>query len=129
MMDSFILIVDDRQDDIALTELALSMIDENIRTRGVYSGEQALEFLRSADELPALILLDLKMPGIGGIEALRRIRADEQWKSIPVIVVTSSILESDGEVSQQAGATGFVHKAIRIEEYSKALAVHVKALL
>lgn len=128
-MHSFILIVDDRQDDIALTELALSMIDESIRTQGVYSGEQALDFLKTAAELPSIILLDLKMPGIGGIETLRRIRFDERCASIPVIIVTSSILESDVEVSKQAGATGFVHKAIRIEEYSKALAEHVKALI
>lgn len=128
-MNSFILIVDDRQDDIALTELALSMIDEKIRTRGVFSGEQALELLMKDAELPGMILLDLKMPGIGGIETLRRIRSDERLKSIPVIVVTSSILESDGDVSRQAGATGFVHKAIRIEEYSRALAEHVQSLL
>ena len=65
-------------------------------------GEEALKHLRGGVTLPALILLDLKMPGMSGFDVLREIRADERLKPVPVIVVTSSSLESD----RQTGPRG-----------------------
>ncbi len=125
-MDPLILIVDDRREDVDLTEIALSMLGCEFRTESVSTGELAVDYLEAAEQLPALILLDLKMPGMGGIETLRRIRADERLKNIPVVIVTCSILESDVQKSREAGATGFVHKAIRINEFSQDLGRHVK---
>lgn len=125
-MPPLILIVDDRPDDILLTEMALSMLGCEIRTESVSTGEQALEFLRTAAERPAMILLDLKMPGMGGVETLRRIRADERLNDIPVVIVTCSTLENDKKAAHEAGATGFIYKAIRLNEFSKDLAHHVK---
>ena len=106
--------------------MALSMIGCEFRTKSVSTGEQALDFLKAGEQLPNMILLDLKMPGMGGIETLRRIRADKRLKNIPVVVVTCSILESDIETTRKAGATGFIHKAIRIQEFSEDLGRHVK---
>jgi two-component system response regulator len=125
-MTPFILIVDDRPDDIVLTEMALSVPGREIRTESVSTGEGALEFLRTAPELPAMILLDLKMPGMGGLETLRRIRADARLKDIPVVIITCSTLESDIQAARLAGATGFVHKAIRLDEFSRDMEQHVK---
>lgn len=120
-----VLIVDDRPEDVQLTEIALSMIGD-IPTDSVSSGEQALEFLRVSSELPGMMLLDLKMPGMNGIETLRRIRADERYKNLAVVIVTCSSLESDQDASMAAGATGFVQKAIRINEFSDDLKQYVK---
>lgn len=125
-MQPLILIVDDRPEDVALTEMALSMLDCEVRTESVSTGEKALDFLKYAEQLPTLILLDLKMPGMGGVETLRRIRADKRLKDIAVIIVTCSLLESDRESTREAGATGFVYKAVRMNEFSEELGLHVK---
>jgi CheY-like chemotaxis protein len=66
---------------------------------------------------------------MGGIETLRKIRADERLKNIPVVIVTCSILESDEQRSREAGATAFIHKAIRINDFSEDLGRHVKCLI
>ena len=120
-----ILIIDDRSDSAHLTEMALAMLDPEIRTESVCTGEQALAFLRTTRELPALILLDLNMPGMNGIETLRQLRADERLKNIPVVIVTYSILESDVQEGREAGATGFIHKDIRLTEFSEELWRHI----
>ncbi len=124
-MQPLILIVDDRPEDIELTEMALSMTGCEFRTESAATGEDALDFLNAAEQLPDLILLDLKMPGMGGIETMRRIRADERLKSIPVVIITASVLESDKDDGSRAGASGFVHKAIRLEEFSENLRHHI----
>jgi CheY-like chemotaxis protein len=116
-----ILIVDDSPVSITLTEMALSMIDKDIRTECVFTGEGALEILKKTSQLPAVILLDLKMPGMGGIETLKRIRSDEHLKALPVIIVTSSTLESDIQETGDAGATGFVYKAISLRDFRQDL--------
>jgi CheY-like chemotaxis protein len=84
-------------------------------------GEIALEFLQSGKALPALILLDLKMPGMGGFDTLRKIRADKLLKHIPTIIVTSSSLEADKQKGQEAGADGFLHKAFDIDRFERDL--------
>ncbi len=125
-MPKKILIVDDNTEASELTQMALSMIDRNISTERVFSGEQALEFLRTTPDLPAMILTDLKMPGIGGIETLRRIRADERLKHIPVVMTTFWTFESDIKEAYRAGVSGFVNKEFSLEEFSKNLEQHVK---
>jgi CheY-like chemotaxis protein len=124
-MDTLILIVDDRQEDVWLTETALEMTGCRFRSESVATGEEALDFLKAAEQLPAVILLDLKMPGMGGLETLRRMRADKRFKDIVVIVVTCSVLESDVQESRDAGANGFIHKAISLNEFSQDLARYV----
>ena len=125
-MDPLIFIIDDRAEDVDLTEIALSMLGCKFRTESASTGEEALDLLRTAEHLPAVILLDLKMPGIGGLETLRRIRADERLKNIPVVIATCSTLLSDAREAREAGATGFVHKAIRLDEFSRDLSLHLK---
>ena len=83
------------------------------------SGEAALKYLREGEELPALILLDLKMCGMSGIETLQEIRADARINKIPVVVVTSSSLESDEKEAYTAGANGYLHKALDLKQFSK----------
>jgi len=120
-MAQFVLLVDDNPDDILLAETAISMLGKNIRLGSVFTGEAALELLGQAEELPALILLDLKMPGIDGIETLQRVRADGRLRDIPVVIVTSSTLESDQRAAREAGASGYVCKDIDLMKFCRDL--------
>ncbi len=118
-MTQTILIIDDSQDDVLITKRVLSRIRQDIRTEVAFSGEKGLALLRDGGALPSLILLDLKMPGMGGLEVLRVIRSDKRLKDIPVVVVTHSALESDVAASYNAGANGVLHKEFNIDQYCK----------
>ena len=114
-----ILIVDDNPDDIEITRIILSRMGRALKVEEATSGEAALKRLRDGNELPALILLDIKMPGMSGLDTLRRIRADGRLKAIPVIIVTSSALESDEKEAYAAGADNFLHKSIDLDCFSR----------
>lgn len=115
-----ILIVDDNADDAEFTRRALLKAGrEGLRILTVVRGEAALEVLREEEELPSLIFLDLKMPGMSGIETLRQIRADERLRRIPVVVLTNSTLESDEKEAYREGADGFLHKAFDINQFER----------
>jgi CheY-like chemotaxis protein len=116
-----ILIVDDSPTDIDLTTIALEATGREISVCSATDGESALAMLRNGLGVPALILLDLKMPGMGGIEVLRQIRADDRLREIPVVVVTSSALESDRTEAIAAGASGYIQKPLTLDQFSKAL--------
>ncbi len=117
-----ILIVDDNPDDIEITRIALEEAGRKETLAAALRGEAALDMLRVANgSLPSLILLDLKMPGMSGIDTLRQIRADEHLKHIPVIVVTSSSLEADEQEAYDAGADCFLHKAFDIDQFGNNL--------
>lgn len=120
-MTKSILIIDDSPDDIEIAHLTLARIDRGIRVSTALSGEAALELLQSAKALPALILLDLKMPGMGGFETLRKIRAAERLQHLPVVIVTSSSLETDKQKGLEAGADGFLHKSFDIDRFERDL--------
>lgn len=116
-----ILIVDDSSTDIEFTTIALEATGREISARSALDGKSALAMLRNGHGLPALILLDLKMTGMGGIEVLREIRADDRLREIPVVVVTSSSLESDRAEAIAAGASDYIHKPLALDQFSKDL--------
>jgi CheY-like chemotaxis protein len=120
-----ILIIDDNIDDIELTEIAVNAARPDAKIKTAQSGESALELLRKERELPSLILLDLKMCGMSGIELLKKIRSDSGLKKIPVVIVTSSSLQSDEKDSYAAGADGYLHKALDLQQFKD----DVKSLL
>ena len=76
--------------------------------------------------MPCSILLDLNIPGMGGIECLRRIRADESLKSIPVIMVTASSFDQDEKKAYDAGANFFLYKELDIDRYGQNLDAALK---
>jgi CheY-like chemotaxis protein len=115
------LIIDDSPTDIELATIALEATGRDISIRSATDGKSALAMLRNGLGLPALILLDLKMPGMNGIEVLREIRADDLLKEIPVVVVTSSALESDRTEAIAAGANDYIQKPLALDKFSKAL--------
>lgn len=125
-MNRTVLIVDDNPDGILLMRFALERLDPSLDVEKALSGNEALERLRSADKLPALVLLDLRMPGMSGIETLQAIRGDERLKDLPVVITTLSIVESDADAALRAGASGFVRRSISIAELSEDIAQHVR---
>jgi CheY-like chemotaxis protein len=118
-MEPTVLIIDDSEDDILLTKMVLSKIGRKIRTESASSGEAGLAALRDGSALPAMILLDLKMPGMDGFDVLRAIRADGRLCRIPVIIVTHSDLESDQEASFKNGANSFLNKSVDLDQFTK----------
>jgi len=116
-----IYIVDDSPTDIELTTIALEATGREIVVRSATDGKSALAMLRSGLGVPALILLDLKMPGMSGIEMLREIRADDRLRGLPVVVVTSSALESDKTEAIAAGASDYIQKPLALDQFSKDL--------
>ena len=113
-----ILIIDDSEDEILLTQRVLSRISPEIRSESVLSGEEGLAWLRNSPKLPVLTLLDMKMIGISGIETLRSIRADERLKHLSVAIVTNSDLQADYDAAMAAGADVVLHKSFDLEQFA-----------
>jgi two-component system response regulator len=122
--DHPILLVEDNPDDVVLTLLAFKK--NNIRNEiiVVTNGAEALDVLLPEDARPplqpALVLLDVKLPKIGGLEVLRRMRADPRTRSLPVVVLTTSSEESDIVTSYRLGANSFVRKPVVFSDFIKA---------
>jgi len=125
---SVILLVEDNPDDLELTLRAFRKSKVLNEIDVVRDGAEALDYLfragaycdRSPDALPELVLLDLKLPKIGGLEVLRRMRADERTRRIPVVVLTSSSEEKDILSSYDLGANSFVRKPVDFTQFLEA---------
>lgn len=124
-----ILLVEDNPDDEALTLRALEQQGIANRVVVVRDGAEALDYLfargqyaqRDPDDLPAVVLLDLKLPKIHGLEVLKRLRAEERTRLLPVVVLTSSSEEADVINSYQFGANSFVRKPVEFDHFCKAV--------
>jgi two-component system response regulator len=123
-----ILLVEDNPDDVELTQRALREHNLANRVKVVADGVEALAYLRPedaehspADGDPKLVLLDLKLPRVGGIEVLRRLKASERTRTIPVVVLTSSREESDLVASYQLGVNSYIVKPVDFEQFMHAV--------
>lgn len=122
-----ILLVEDDLADQKLIKISLrnEKIANDLYT--VQTGEEGLDFLyrrenyRNGTPQPDLILLDLNMPGMGGKEFLRRIKAEEKLKQIPVVILTTSEADKDILDSYKLQASGYVHKPVTLEEFKEAM--------
>jgi two-component system, response regulator len=121
-----ILLVEDNPDDEALTIRALRKHNLLNDVTVAHDGAEALEYLLPGNGAQTgqygLILLDLKLPKIGGLEVLRRVRADERTRRIPIVVLTSSKEQEDVLASYDNGANAYVRKPVRFAEFSDAVA-------
>lgn len=130
MARKFVLLVEDNPDDEALTIRALKKANVVNDVEVVRNGREALDFLfcegqyldRDPSSMPALILLDLKLPKVNGIEVLQRMRADDRTKLIPVVILTSSSQDEDVVESYQSGANSYVRKPVDFAEFADAVA-------
>ncbi|MEL6321003.1 MAG: response regulator [Cyanobacteria bacterium J06626_14] len=116
-----ILLVEDNIDDEALTIRALRRGNVNNPIQVVRDGEEALTAIFTAAPLPSVVLLDLKLPKINGLEVLQRIRADERTRVLPVVVLTSSSEERDIVESYSLGANSYVRKPVDFEQFTQAI--------
>lgn len=129
MVHKMILLVEDNPDDEALTVRALNKnkIANNLTV--VRDGVEALDFLfctgpyadRNSHETPEVILLDLKLPKVDGLEVLRRIRADERTRLLPVVILTSSKEEQDLIKSYSLGANSYIRKPVDFGQFVEAI--------
>ena len=125
-----ILLVEDNPDDAGLAIRALKK--QNLANHLVHlsDGAMALEFIfctgeyvnRQIDDRPKVILLDLKMPKVDGLQVLKAIREDERTKSIPVVIMTSSNEERDIVEGYRLGANSYIVKPVDFDNFSKAVA-------
>ena len=123
-----ILLVEDNQDDVDLTLLAFEKSNMLNRIVVVRDGEEALDYLfatgpharRDASVVPEVILLDLKLPKLDGLEVLHRLRADARTRRLPVVILTSSGEERDRVSSYDLGANSFVRKPVDFAQFMEA---------
>ena len=124
-MSRVILLVDDSADDVELTMRALRSSDVHEPIHVATDGAEALEHLFGLDgdtkpTLPALVLLDLKLPGINGVDVLKRIRADARTRTLPVVILTSSNERIDLLTCYRLGANSYVRKPVAFSEFLSA---------
>jgi CheY-like chemotaxis protein len=119
MNEKYILLAEDNDNDVVLTKRALKKCQLSYDLEVVSDGKQALDFLSSKDlsNMPSVVLLDLKLPLIDGMEILQRIRANENTKLLPVIMLTASVDEKDREKSMRLGANDFQCKPVNFDEF------------
>jgi len=128
MTDKMILLVEDNRDDEALTLRALRKNRITNEVVVVRDGAEALEYLfgtgryqgRDTTATPDLILLDLKLPKVDGLEVLRRLRADEGTRALPVVILTSSTEEQDVLKGYGLGANSYIRKPVDFDEFMEA---------
>ena len=128
-MEKKILLVEDNPRDVELTRRALGRSNVSNEMKVVEDGVEALRYFFGEDgqggcpmeELPVVVLLDLKLPKVDGLEVLRRIRSSDKTRHIPVVVLTSSSEESDIIASYDRGANSYIRKPVRFAEFSGAI--------
>ena len=129
MSDKIILLVEDNPDDVELTLRALKTNNIANEVIVVGDGEEALEYLtatgkyegRSLVDPPQVILLDLKLPKVSGLEVLRAVRADPRIRLLPVVILTSSSEEPDIITSYQLGANSYIRKPVDFNQFREAV--------
>jgi two-component system, response regulator len=115
-----ILLVEDNPDDEHLTLRALSKHNLANHVHVVRDGEEALTYL-AENVHPRLVLLDLKLPRIDGLEVLKRVKADSTLRSIPIVVLTSSRQGPDVARAYEAGANSYIVKPVDFEQFVEAV--------
>lgn len=129
MADKIILLVEDNPDEEALTVRALRKSRITNEITAVRDGAEALDYLfgigayagRDMRRMPVLIFLDLQLPGINGIEVLKRIRGDDRTKFIPVVMLTGSAEDRHVAESYRLGVNSFIQKPAEFKAFAEAV--------
>jgi two-component system response regulator len=115
------LLVEDNEDDELLMRRAFKVNRFAHEIAVARTGEQAIEWLASATALPSLVLLDLNLPKMSGLDVLREIRRDERTRLLPVVVLTSSKQDEDVIESYSLGANAYVRKPVDFAAFTEAV--------
>ena len=129
MGDKIILLVEDNADDVTLTERALKKSHILNKLVVAKDGVEALDYLfgtgiwagRDISNMPEVVLLDLKLPKINGLEVLQRMRADNRTKLLPVVILTSSREENDLIAGYTLGANSYIRKPVNFNQFVDAV--------
>ena len=129
MKNKHILLVEDNPDDVKLTLRALKKNNILNKVVVVEDGVEALDYLhgtgrfagRDLSDMPQLILLDLKMPKLDGLEVLQRIREDERTRILPVVILTTSSEDKDRIESYKLGANSYIRKPVDFNQFLEAV--------
>lgn len=129
MNEPVILLVEDNRDDEELTRLALGETKLANRLAVVRDGQEALDWLfctgkhegRDPCQVPCVVLLDLKLPKLSGMEVLERLRADQRTRTVPVVILTSSREEQDIIQGYNLGANSYIRKPVDFEQFTHAI--------
>ena len=125
MSDKVILLIEDNPDDEALTLRALKKNNILNAVRVARDGQEAVDYFfgenAASNPEPAVVLLDLKLPKVDGLEVLRRIRADERTKTQPVVILTSSKEEQDLLNGYRLGANSYIRKPVDFVQFMEAV--------
>lgn len=125
MASQTILLVEDNPDDVELTMLAFRRSRMANEILVAWNGEEALDYLlargqhegRDPKDTPALVLLDLKLPGMGGLDVLRRIRENPDTKRVPVVILTTSDDEADIVTGYNLGVNSYIRKPVDFSSF------------
>lgn len=119
--DHFVL-VEDRAEEVELFEMALE--ESKVKNRFIWlkDGEEAIAFfatdeLKQRSQLPKIIVLDLKLPKVDGLNVLQYLRSNDDYKNIPIVVLTSSSREEDKKIAYSCGANSFLVKSSDLDQY------------
>ncbi len=129
MRNDTIFLIEDNPNDVALTRRALKKSGMANPLVVAEDGQEALDYLfgtgahagRNPSDVPALILLDLKLPKINGLEILKKIRADPRTRRAPVVIMTSSNQEEDRAAGYDIGANSYIRKPVSFEQFVGAI--------
>ena len=122
-MDKLVLIVDDNQKNLKLARDLLRFA--GFRTLEAGTGEEGIA--RAAEHLPDVILMDIRLPDMDGVDALRRLKLDEPTASLPVVALTSSAMKGDRERFLEAGFDGYLEKPISVREFADQVRSYCRA--
>jgi two-component system, response regulator len=122
MKPKIILLVEDNPSDIALTQRALAKSRIANEIVVAEDGQEALDYLaQNVNELPALVLLDLKLPRVDGLEVLRQIRANARTSRLPVVILTTSQEEQDIAQGYDLGANSYIRKPVDFGQFTQSI--------
>ena len=129
MNSRLILLIEDNPSDVELTKRALERRHISNTLLVAEDGKEALDYLfaegahagRDVTDLPTLVLLDIRLPKLDGLEVLRRIRADPRTKRLPVVILTSSNEEQDLAAGYDLGANSYIRKPVEFAKFAEAI--------
>lgn len=126
MDDDSILVVDDEEDTVELARMVLEY--EGYRVFSASNGEEAIQFLDSNSEKPDLVLLDVLMPKVNGLEVCKWIKEHPQLKNIPVLLFTAKVGRKDRIAGEEAGADAYINKPFSADDLLNLIRTHLEKI-